>query len=133
MNKLGSLVYAAYNLFMGDPSEKPSRRWGMRHTAIAGTVLTVGQLYALQEYVFTRKEGESVQSEVLLLRSEGNAREKEWTGQIILLNRQIAEINANVRVLIEQEKKREHARLESEKESFTSTDPELEELEYTEE
>lgn len=59
-----SRVAALYNSIMGDSGEKPSRRWGIKQTIAAGTVMTVGQMYAVYEFVYPRKEAEAQVSRI---------------------------------------------------------------------
>lgn len=44
---------------MGGSPGNPGKRWGLRHTGAAATILTVGQFYAFQEVFITRKEAEA--------------------------------------------------------------------------
>lgn len=88
----------------------------MKQTAVAGTILTVGQVYAMNEMVFTRKEAEAQISSTheRFLRVDDDMGEiksfvREMRTELSKQRMEDAKTNENVAILMHELKKKSDA------------------------
>lgn len=84
----------------------PVKRWALRAGASAGAVITVGQLYMVQEIFFTRKEAEAEIRRVDRLERVLEEDFKEIRADIRGLKDEISVINRNSGTVIHELKKK---------------------------
>ena len=81
--------------------EKPGAFWGLKHTATAGVVMSLVQFYALQEFIFTRKEAEAEIKRIDFLEAEHSEIKKELYQELKSLNLQVAVVKTKLEQYLE--------------------------------
>lgn len=74
---------------MGSSEDKPNKRWGLRHTGTAASILMIGQVFAFQEVVFTRKEAEAQIRRIDTMEQDQKDFKKELTVELKQLNNEL--------------------------------------------
>lgn len=106
--------------------EYKPRGWGVRGMAVGGAALTIGQLYAFQEYVFTRKEAEQLEQRVGRINDFHKGGIQAVRDDIQGLRKEVVEMNTNVAILMYELKKKnarteEHAKNVEEEKDYWRT------------
>ena len=80
--------------------------WGLKHTAIAGIVLSAGQILSVIQFVYPRTEGEKLEKIVINLQSEVVRIDAKHDLKADRLYDKMEEIRREISTLVELQKRR---------------------------
>lgn len=80
--------------------------WGLKHTAIAGIVLSAGQILSVIQFVYPRTEGEKLEKTVLSLQTEIVRVDAKHDLKADRLYDKMEEVRKEISILVELQKRR---------------------------
>ena len=106
MSELGEAKIEETLKELGAKVQGQDLKWGMKHTAMAGLVLSAGQFLSIHQFVYPRSEGEKLEKIVIAAQAEIQRVDTKHDAKSDRMYDKLEDIRKEIRTLIEIQLKR---------------------------